>query len=440
VITLLLMEIAIQPGWAVGAVPIDDPTLDRDLLLDTHGHPWVPGSSLAGSLRAHLRAHDAAADGSMETQLMGSPPPAHRDDPATASPLWLLGTRFTPAPETGQDTAAATPVNPQPSPPTSVETVGQTAIDRHRGAAAVTSLRYSRTVASGGILTAFLRYDGQLTADQLAALARWQPAIGRDRTTGGGTARLQSLRYGTVDPAQPAGRRTWLTHTGEALVRAVATTDMPIADPDDEPWLTAELAIDDALLIGDPRPTGPALSRIRNGRAVVPGSAWKGLFRSRIEYILRSLYGEGAVCHSPGGCGHCRTCEVFGHHQHRGLLAFADSTIDTDQVTQQPPTHPPVRTQVGIDRVTGGAADGLLFQSAPVTVGRLRLRIDALAPVEDWVHTAAWHVLHDLHDGLIGIGSRVTRGMGTLRLIQPPPHPGPVIVPALHHQTETIDQ
>jgi CRISPR/Cas system CSM-associated protein Csm3 (group 7 of RAMP superfamily) len=391
-ITLMAFDIELAPGWGVGTVTVDDPVVDRDLLLDAAGQPWVPGSALAGSLRAHLREVDEADGTDLETRLMGSRPPAGRHEKTTASRLWLLGSRFRPG-GTGLET----------------EVAGQTAIDRVRSAAAATSLRHSRTVSSGGTLTAYARCEGDLSAEELAVLARWRPAVGRGRSTGGGVARLDRLRHGTVDPADPAGRMIWLTNTGPDLVDAVATASLR-GSPADQAWLSVELSIEDALLVGDPRPTGPARPRLRNGHPVVPGTAWKGLFRSRVEYILRSRYGQTAVC--ANGCGGCVTCDLFGHQGARGRLAFRDSPVEAS-------TIPPERTQVGIDRVTGGAHDRLLFPTRPVTQGRLRLRVDTLAPVDGWVRPALLHVLRDLHDRLIGLGSRVTRGMGTVRLTDP---------------------
>jgi CRISPR/Cas system CSM-associated protein Csm3 (group 7 of RAMP superfamily) len=413
-ITFLLIEIDVEPGWAIGSVPLDDPTLDRDVLVDYAGSPWVPGSSLAGSLRAYLAATDRAARTTLETDLMGARPTQHRDDQAAVSPLWFLGTRFTPSDTTD----------------TIFEVTGQTRIDHHRKAAAARSLRSNRSVSAGGKLTAYLRYDEELTGDHLAALARWRPSIGRDRTTGGGRARLRRLRHGSVDPATADGARLWLNHSGEKLVEAVATTDVPIPTADCEPWLNAAFTVEDALLVTDPRPTGPASPRTRNGQYIVPGSAWKGIIRSRVEYIVRSLYGRSPdlACDNPTVCQGCVVCEVFGHHRRRGRLAFATSVIETAEQSSG-------RTQVGIDRVTGGSCAGLLFETQPVTSGRLELRIDDLGPHGDegplapWVRTAIEHVLLDIHDGLVGVGSRVTRGMGTLKLVSPLPRPGPVTIP-----------
>jgi CRISPR/Cas system CSM-associated protein Csm3 (group 7 of RAMP superfamily) len=404
VITLLIATIKVESGWAVGTVPLADPSIDRDILLDGHGRPWVPGSTIAGSLRAHL----ATAEPGTEIRLMGSPPAA---DDGAASPLWVVGCVFAPA-GTGPE----------------LEITGQTAIDRRRTAAAAKALRFSRSSAGGGTLAVYLRHDPApgdlpLSGSDLAVIASWQPAIGRGRTTGGGRAMLTSLRHGTIDPATPAGARKWLTYSGPGLFDAVATEAINGREPGG-PWREYRLEIRDGLLVGDGQPGKVARTRQRLGRPIIPGTAWKGIIRSRAEFIIRSRYGERAACQQQTGCGECVICGVFGHQGQRGLLAFRDSVID--------PAQPgPERTQVAIDRVTGGSRDELLFTTQPLTGGQLRLQIDKLGDMPPWVPTVIDHVLRDLDDGLIGVGSRVTRGLGTLRLLDPIDPPGPVTVPGL---------
>ncbi len=413
-ITLMIATVAVEPGWAVGTLTPETQAIDRDILLDAEGRPWVPGSALAGSLRAHLRQ----ADPQEEVRLMGSRPPRDQAEAAarTVSPLWIVGSVFTP--DGGGDPAAA------------LEIAGQTAVDRERGAAAAGSLRFSRLAACGGTLTVYLRHEpgrGRSLADgDLRLIAGWRPAIGRDRTRGGGRAALASLRYGTVDPATPAGAEAWLSHGGPGLFEAVATQEIPGSAADGEPWLEARFEIVDGLLAGDATSGPVARTRRRLGQPLIPGSTWKGIIRSRAEYIIRSVYGQQAACRKPAGCGQCVTCQVFGHQGQRGRLAFGDSHIEKARDTSSP-----VRTHVGIDRVTGGARDALLFQTAPLAGGELRLRIDALGDVEPWVGAVIRHVLRDIGDGLVGVGSRTTRGLGTLRLADPLGELAPVRVPAL---------
>src|ERR1700735_2332510 len=99
-ITLMTATIAVEPAWAVGSVVVGDPAIDRDILLDAAGRPWIPGSSIAGSLRAHLAAADPPAD----ISLMGSRPPGNRAESADSrvSPLWIVGAVFEPAPNSGE--------------------------------------------------------------------------------------------------------------------------------------------------------------------------------------------------------------------------------------------------------------------------------------------------------------------------------------------------
>jgi RAMP superfamily len=311
---------------------------------------------------------------------------------------------------------------------TALEITGQTAINRERGAAAAGPLRFSRLAADGGTLTVYLRHDPgrfPLTGDDLRLIASWQPAIGRDRTKGCGRATLTRLRHGPVDPATPEGASTWLSHSGPGLFETVATRDVPCGGPAGKPWLEASFAIVDGLLTSDGLPGKVARSRRRGGKPLIPGSTWKGIIRARAEYIIRSRYGEQAACQDLVGRETCVTCGIFGHQGQRAKLAFRDSYIE------DVPDSPPVRTHVGIDRVSGGARDALLFQTEPLTAGQLPLRIDALDDVAPWVRNLIWHVIRDIDDGLIGVGSRSTRGLGTLRLTSPSEDLQPVRVPAL---------
>jgi len=415
-ITLMVATVNVEPGWAVGALAVSDPAIDRDILVDAEGRPWIPGSALAGSLRAHLSRADPPAD----ERLMGSRPPRNQAEAAASvvSPLWIVGSVFNPDGADGR-----------PGAPASLEITGQTAIDRERGAAAAGPLRFSRLAADGGTLTVYLRHDPgrfPLTDDDLRLIGGWQPAVGRDRTKGCGRATLTQLRHGPVDPATPDGAATWLSHNGPDLFETVATRDVPCSGADGEPWLQASFAIVDGLLTSDGLPGKVAQSRRRGGKPLIAGSTWKGIIRSRAEYIIRSRYGEQAACQDLVGCGTCVTCGIFGHQGQRAKLAFRDSYIEG-----VPDTPPPPRTHVGIDRVSGGARDALLFQTEPLTAGRLHLRIDALGDVAPWVRNLIWHVLRDIDDGLIGVGSRTTRGLGTLRLTSQSEDPQPVRVPAL---------
>jgi CRISPR/Cas system CSM-associated protein Csm3 (group 7 of RAMP superfamily) len=464
IITVVKALIEVDAGWAVGAADDSTGGIDRELLTDRDGRPWVPASSLAGSLRAHLAACDDA-----DLELMGDRPPdgpeadtIHND--ATAQDgnpkpavLWLLNTRT----RAGSDKAARDAAQPL-----ATVVVTSTAVDPRRRAARAKSLRSSRIVDEPSVIELYGQAYADLTETHLALLASWQPAVGRDRTRGGGNARLHELGYRKYDLAQPADLDAWLIHGGPE--RFTGLTAIPISTTRDNTVIHARWQIVDALHIGtgsiDSRKI--AVTRTRDGRPMVPGSTWKGLFRSRVGYIMRSVWGENAACVEQVGCGSCALCDLFGSVTRRGLISFADSLIDTGQVRPQeeprapipispPPGRPstspspltianlarqrqaavampvptlapppdaastsgiPSRIHVAIDRITGGARDKLLFTEEIVTEGTLDLHISALATLTDWQTNLLRHVIRDLDDGLIGVGKGVQRGQGTLRL------------------------
>lgn len=396
IITVLKAVITVDAGWAVGAADEGVAGLDRELLLDTAGDPWVPPSSLAGSLRAHLAGHGA------DERLMGSRAPVGTTRPRGApgstlnpSALWLLGT---------QTRRPGPPGSSQP-PATTVE--ANTAVDPRRQAVRPQSLRHSRVVDEPAVIELCAQFDGKLSASDLELLASWHPQVGRDRTRGGGAARLQSLGYRAYDLSDSNDLRAWLEEPGAGRFNAL--TDVSVTARADDILVDEEFDIVDALHIGTgSRRDKTSLTRARGGQPLVPASTWKGLFRARSGYIIRTCWGETAACTGQTGCGTCLLCDLFGSTSRRGRIAFHSSTISNAMRR--------TRAHVAIDRVSGGARDKLLFSDEIITAGTVKLTISALETIAEWQHDLLRHVVRDIHDGLIGVGGGAQRGQGTLRL------------------------
>lgn len=371
--------------------------VDMPLHRSADGTVVIPGSTIAGSLRALLPVdHRALMMGTVEG---GS----------VASPLHVL------------DARVAQPAGSEP-----IVVRRRTAIDRPRGAAATNKLFDGEAAPAGSAIAVFLElHDGtELLEPLITGLRSWKPQFGRGATTGAGACTVEAIRHATLDLVDESDLVAYLDLNGPSgvrqLLRQRGTPVSPL--PAERRWvIERRYEIADALHVGSGRAQGNVLlmERDAQGRPVVPGSSIKGVLRSRSEFILRSI---GVKACESGSCGDCPTCHLFGytlpapdergHTGGRGLVAFHDAPVDAVSEAN--------RAHVAIDRVTGGARDSALYSMQSVDVGALDVRIEALADLPDWAPGLLLAALRDVDDGYVGFGSATTRGYGTLRPAVPP--------------------
>ena len=181
----------------------------------------------------------------------------------------------------------------------------------------------------------------------------------------------------------------------------------------------------------------------KDGKSVYyfPGTSLKGVLRSRIERIARTLR-PGSVCipYYEGdkqreripvesekrsfGCGHrlkkaensaqayahsCAVCRMFGSLVFGGRFTISDAYPPDDS----PPKHEQ-RDGVGIDRFTGGSASGALFNLVVIVGGSFEARVQ-MTNFETWQLAALYFLLMDLQDEQIQIGSGRSRGLGRIK-------------------------
>lgn len=379
----------------------------------TDGEVWIPPTSLAGSLRAHV--------GRQAERWFGSNPPeagrADRGGKLEPSPVRFLGSQTT------------LPRNPAVR--------RSTAIDPCRGSALASTLRSREMAPIGTTVSLFLRLDQQGGADDLDefahAAATWRPIIGGGRSTGHGRATVTRIAWRRLDLRTTAGLRAWLTAGREGLFPAGAGWEkvrVLTASDHREPELDLRFTIISALHIGAGSETADD-GRTRNAierdgdSPLLPGTAWKGLLRSRCGYILRSCGRPACLAPAQRCCEGCLLCDLFGYTGAGGEagapLGRAGRLTTRDSIIDGVVTY---RNHVGIDRFTGGARRALLFSDEVVAEGHLPLCLDAtdpadrisparLSPAERGLLLLA---IRDLHDGLIGVGHATTRGYGSLQL------------------------
>ena len=197
--------------------------------------------------------------------------------------------------------------------------------------------------------------------------------------------------------------------------------------------------------------SGPDMTPVRtyrngNTEVYLPGSSLKGVFRSHIEKVIRTLK-DGVVCnpfvrtdpdskndqlvcpnYAEVSCGNkfetrqedlsneavylesCPACRLFGSTSFIGRVAISDAYLaeDSRQKTEQ-------RDGVGIDRLTGGAASGAKFDLEVVSSG-VDFETDIyMRNFEVWQLGILMLIVTDLEDGLIRIGSGRSRGLGNVK-------------------------
>jgi CRISPR-associated RAMP protein (TIGR02581 family) len=175
----------------------------------------------------------------------------------------------------------------------------------------------------------------------------------------------------------------------------------------------------------------------------LPGTSLKGVVRSHVERIARTLADE-SVCvpylERPDddlpieadaiGCGHrlqqihnawkeanrtlstptayafsCAACRLFGSTRIAGRLNIPDAhAVPGTAGTEH-------RDHVAIDRFTGGAAGGLKFDKEVLNGGKFDVSI-SVENFELWQLGLLCVLLEDFTDGIIAVGSGTSRGLG----------------------------
>jgi len=486
----------VEPGGVGVPAPIgrdgDRETVHTLLDTDQYGSPHLPGTSVAGALRAGVRDRLGAERSDEWFGHLKEVDRSSETVDSVASPIRVLGSRLcrdrTGGPAPGDRSGRGDDVDRTDGTHdagggggTDATQAGHhllarasTAVDRWRGAARNSTLRVDQLLSVGARIAVDLRWDDADPADVeefSGLLATWSPLVGRGVSRGRGRCVVEELRHGTLDLRRTDDLLLWTTSSGPALVERVAVTSVPVAPADPRILFRVPLLVAGPFLVGGGQAaretTGQGEDReicvpLREaGRFVVPGSALKGIVRSRAEFVLRSCreaVGTAAdqagplVCPSHGAdtggvaggtgpstdgntgsdCGTCWCCEVFGHGGgrdesrsavgSRAVVRFRDATVEDTREVE--------RTHVAVDRFTGGARENLLFTVRALEAGSFDLVVEDLGlPGSEREKFLALVrlILQDLDDGLMGIGRGTARGQGDVRVLWEEAEPSGVL-------------
>jgi CRISPR/Cas system CSM-associated protein Csm3 (group 7 of RAMP superfamily) len=429
--------------------------LDAVVLTDQMGQAFIPGATVAGCLRAHLRW----------LLLPDDPTPAERDqlERRVIGRLfgWVSGNADDP--DAGfQSPLIVEDAYPRPGSEPRRERRDGVAIDARRGAAREQAKFDQEVLAAGAVFRVRLTLEVRSADDAallrslvnllLIELAAGQVALGARTRSGYGRVRLIGCGI------QEQGLLEWLEDDAPAIIDVDDGIISVLDGPPDAARLGAiQLMIPaDSEGSGYSRPT-PRASRLRlrarfqlagpllvrsvpavatgpdvvqvktNGAPVVPGPSLRGIIRHRATRIARTL---GTAVNADAADADSRALrlvdELFGP-EHAAVSTGATSDLHAGRIAvgehllEQ--VRPYLHTRHRGDRVLGGVLPGHLFTEEPVYAGEdardgaaphLQVTLDVRAWKPE--HTALLlHVLRDLWLGDVPVGGGASIGRGRLR-------------------------
>jgi len=397
--TLCRITLTTTSALAVGSsAPI--PGVNRPIATTPQGNPWVPPSSIAGALREHLDSCGLDAN-----QFMGGTLSRRADssDPDRLTPS-MIRVMHTALDSAGPDIAQ------------------QTRINARTGAAAEGSLRTSQQLPPGATITVDLLIDGHHHAgsELIDALSSFGPQLGAGTTNGMGRTETTTVAHGLIDLASTSDFVTWMTVGGPDLFSTVATNRLEPSSGRTDHVIHVECEIVDPMLIA-PRIDGNTAT----SSSILAGSSIKGVFRHRAEFILNSVAESDGISMASATIA---LEHLFGCSDRRGRVRFDDAHISSPTRERRP--------HVAIDRFTGGATDGRLFDEEVIAAGRLTIAITPLDELEQWEVDLLDAVIADVNDGYVAFGARTARGCGTVRVLNDPGMPDLASVAEKLHDVE----
>ncbi len=385
-----------------------DMLLQRDPL---EGHPLLPGTSIAGALRAYLYEFEGSSQrNALAVKLFGG---SKGDSEGAQSPLIV------------DDACAAQ---------SEVEIRDGVGIDPKRRTAR-DKVKYDLELLPAGTIFRLrfelLLSEGSTKMEQALALAlhgleQSEIAIGARRSRGFGRCKVEKWQMVRYDLHQPDDLLAWLradldppSNVQTGRIADLLAVSPSIPDARERVRLTARFELDSPLLIRAEQPlrvaddtvltsdTQPDVIHLVNaaGQPVLPGTSLAGALRARAGRILRSFYTEAET--------KTKLAQLFGwmpqtkkSKPQASRLQVAEARINSARTL--------VQSRVGIDRFIGGAFDGALFHEAPCVAGSVETNIVITKPTEEDVGLLLL-LLKDLWSGDLPLGGAASVGRGRLR-------------------------
>ncbi len=366
---------------------------DSDVLLDSRDKPYIPATSIAGVLASRLGKED-------KERLCGK----ISDNGENKQSHVIF-----------YDALYAGESEPVISVRNSVHLIDKVGKD---------SAKFDFEIVESGVrFRTYIELDDSVSADdeklflsQLAALNSGILRFGHKTTRGYGQVRLENVRRLAFDDISK-----WLRFDmyDDDCWTGAETFEPPETGSDTD-IIELELELKSALSIrsyttevaADGEPTAPDFKylSLRNGKPVIPGTTWAGVFRDGVARLL----GVNKMTDA-------KMQELFGYVEQGTKITQKSKITFSESVFEDGTYEKKLITRNSIDRFSAATNDGALYTELTIYSGKTRLIVTLPKGTDIDLKTALLAAFADLDNGFIAVGGLTSVGRGlfeikTLRL------------------------
>ena len=253
--------------------------------------------------------------------------------------------------------------------------------------------------------------DEKLFLSQLAALNSGMLCFGHKTTRGYGQVRLENVRRQAFDNAAE-----WLRFDmyDDNCWTAAETVELPEAGSDTD-IIELGLELKSALSIrsyttevpADGETTAPDYKylSLRNGKPVIPGTAWAGVFRDGVARLLGVNKMTDGSMKKLFGC-----VEEGTKNTQKSKITFSESVFKDGSYEKK------LITRNSIDRFSAATNDGALYTELTIFGGKTSLTVTLPKGTDITLKTALLAAFADLDNGFIAVGGLTAVGRGLFEI------------------------
>lgn len=426
-----------------------DAVTDRDLLLDSKGMPYIPGSAVAGVTREAAKLTEKEicryfgdiGNGSeaditesrlvfFDAVLYAAQKEVPEKKQSKAGHKGMMAISYKEASQ--QKTVKELQDEIQPI----VSVRDSVALDEFKNS--VPGAKFDMEVLEPGVMfSTFIEQnicdgDKDITKEILQAWIDDEIRFGGKTTRGYGEIKVEKVQTKEFDFNNPKDIKTWLKFRPESAVSGWSVLELEKSDSSENISIDLSLKLKSCISVrkysakpSTEEKAEPDFVQLTVGdKPVIPGTTWSGAFRHHIrklaplkeefEWVKPVVRKDGSIE------------EVIVHDNYFGKVVpdgektkshimFNESTIDE--------STPKTMTRNAINRFTGGSAATALFTAKVYYGGVLPLRITFRRLPGDQKYSrdfvnAFFAAIADLHEGFLSIGGETSVGRGLFEVIK----------------------